>query len=124
VTPPSATGDTRPAADLTASSAEPLTGGENTQIVRKLRRCWQVKDASGDPAQMIVSVIVDATADGRVEDAKLSSETQAALPQNAPLRAFAAAALRAVLDPRCQPLPSKNEARKPFVLKFDPREMR
>lgn len=124
VTPPSATGEPRPMADTAAAAAEPLATGENTQMVRKLKRCWQVRNAGGDPAQMTVLVIVDMTSDGRVDDAKLAGETQAALAQNAPLRAFAAAALRAVLDPRCQPLPSKGEARKPFVLKLDPRELR
>ena len=92
----------------------------------KVRPCWHVNDGGRDASQLLVYIIVDMAPDGRVTDARISDETQAAMASNPFLRSFAEAGRRAVLNPRCQPLPypqHKYEQLKRFVFKFDPRDL-
>jgi hypothetical protein len=111
----------------TALAAGRLTASENAAMADKVRPCWNVNDGGRDASQLIVYIIVDMAPDGRVTDAKISDETRAAMAANPFLRAFAEAGQRAVLNPRCQPLPyprHKYEQLKHFVFKFDPRDLR
>lgn len=111
----------------TAFVAGRLTQSENAAMADKVRPCWNVNDGGRDASQLIVYIVVDMAPDGRVTDARIADETRAAMRSNPFLQAFAEAGHRAVLNPRCQPLPyphSKYEQLKRFVFKFDPRDMR
>ncbi|MCW5748393.1 MAG: hypothetical protein KIT36_19555 [Alphaproteobacteria bacterium] len=104
-----------------------LTNSENAAMADKVRPCWNVNDGGRDASQLIVYIIVDMAPDGRVTDATISDETRAAMASNPFLRSFAEAGQRAVLNPRCQPLPypqHKYAQLKRFVFKFDPRDLR
>jgi hypothetical protein len=111
----------------TALAAGRLTNSENAAMADKVRPCWNVNDGGRDASQLIVYIIVDMAPDGRVTEARISDETRAAMAASPFLRAFAEAGQRAVLNPRCQPLPypqHKYEQLKRFVFKFDPRDLR
>lgn len=125
VTPAASVAGTNPATPPPA--ADRLPAASNAAMARKLKRCWQVADPGAAGAPPVVHVIVDMAEDGRATDVKLDADTQARLAGNARLRAFAAAALRAVLDPRCQPLPyprDRYDQFRRFVLTLDPGEWR
>lgn len=111
----------------TALAAGRLTASENAAMADKVRPCWSVNDGGRDASQLIVYIIVDMAPDGRVTEARISDETRSAMAGNPFLRSFAEAGQRAVLNPRCQPLPypqHKYEQLKRFVFKFDPRDLR
>jgi hypothetical protein len=111
----------------TAFVAGRLTQSENAAMADKVRPCWSVNDGGRDASQLIVYIVVDMAVDGRVTDAQIADETRAAMGGNPMLQAFAEAGRRAVLNPRCQPLPypqHKYAQLKRFVFKFDPRHMR
>jgi hypothetical protein len=111
----------------TAFVAGRLTQSENAAMADKVRPCWSVNDGGRDATQLIVYIVVDMAVDGRVTDAQIADETRAAMGGNPMLQAFAEAGRRAVLNPRCQPLPypqHKYAQLKRFVFKFDPRDMR
>jgi hypothetical protein len=121
---PNVQGTRRPQTALVAGR---LTQSENAAMADKVRPCWHVNDGGRDASQLIVYIIVDMAPDGRVTDARISDETHAAMASNPFLRSFAEAGRRAVLNPRCQPLPypqHKYEQLKRFVFKFDPRDLR
>ena len=111
----------------TAMAVGRLTQSENAAMADKVRPCWNVNDGGRDPSQLIAYIIVDMAPDGRVTEARIADETRSAMAANPFLRAFAEAGQRAVLNPRCQPLPypqHKYEQLKRFVFKFDPRDLR
>jgi len=111
----------------TAFVAGRLTQSENAAMADKVRPCWSVNDGGRDASQLIVYVVVDMSPEGYVTDAVISDATRAAMANNPMLRAFAEAARRAVLNPRCQPLPyprHKYDQLKRFEFKFDPRDLR
>lgn len=127
VTPSASVSETKPATTTAVPAADRLSAQQNAAMARKLKHCWQVTDGGGAGAPPIVHLVVDMAEGGRVTDVKLDAETQAQLAGNTRLRAFAAAALRAVLDQRCQPLPyprDRYDQFRRFVLTLDPGEWR
>jgi len=124
ITPSASVTETKPATTIPAADRLPVAS--NAAMARKLRHCWQVTDVSAAAgAPPIVHVIVDMAEDGKATDVRLDADTQARLAGNPRLRAFAAAALRAVLDRRCQPLPyprDRYDQFRRFVLTLDPGE--
>ncbi|TWT09679.1 hypothetical protein [Reyranella sp. CPCC 100927] len=123
VTPSASLTDTPPAPTPSGTAPERLPAQQNGTMVRKLKRCWHVADTGGTGGPPAVHVVVDMAEGGRATDARLDAETQAQVAGSPRVRAFAAAALQAVLDPRCQPLPyprDRYDQFRRFVLTFDP----
>jgi hypothetical protein len=80
-----------------------------------------------DTSRLAVDIVVDMAPDGHVTAAQVAPRTQAAMAADPVRRTFAQAAVRAALNPRCQPLPyprHKYEQLKRFVIRFDPRDMK
>ena len=123
VTPSASTGEPKPAPSTTAPAPERLPAQQNATMARKLKHCWQIAGGADAGTSPVVHLVVDMAEGGRVTDVRLDAETQAQLAGNPRLRAAAAAALRAVLDPRCQPLPyprDRYDQFRRFVLTLDP----
>lgn len=104
--------------------AAKLTASETAAMADRVRPCWNVNAGARDAAQQVVEIVVDMRPDGTVSAVKIADEGRA--QRDATYGAFAYAAQRAVLNPRCQPLPfpaGKYDQLKRFVFRFDPRDM-
>jgi len=98
-----------------------LTRGQREAVVRKIRECWNVDRAAKDLSSLVVVIEVTMNEDGTVRDAVVSNETKGL--GNATVRAFAESARRALLNPKCQPLPfprGRYEEWRRFKAEFDP----
>jgi hypothetical protein len=98
-----------------------LTRGQREAVVRKIRECWSVDRAAKDMSQLVVVIEVTMREDGTVQDAAVSDETRNL--RNPTVRAFAESARRALLNPRCQPLPfprDRYQDWRRFKAEFDP----
>ena len=103
--------------------AQRLTSSEMAAMADKVRPCWNINPDAMDARTMVVEVIVDMAQDGTVTGARLGDGIRISGAQH---QAFAQAALRAVQNPRCQPLPypqGKYEALRQFIFRFDPRDL-
>ena len=103
--------------------AQRLTSSEMAAMAEKVRPCWNINPDAMNAQSMLVEIVVDMQPDGTVSGARIGEGTRISGPQH---QAFAQAALRAVLNPRCQPLPypqGKYETLKQFVFRFDPRDL-
>ncbi|MGH7002676.1 MAG: hypothetical protein ACREIP_01890 [Alphaproteobacteria bacterium] len=104
-----------------AATTGKITRSERDAVARKIRACWNVDPAAKDLASLIVVIEVSMNRDGTVREAVVSDETRGL--RNPTVRAFADSARRALLNPRCQPLPlprEKYEEWKTFKAEFDP----
>jgi hypothetical protein len=117
----------RPTADSSpdAADSEELAQAVGQDVLSKfqsqLSGCWNVQAGSQDAASLIVSVRVDMNRDGTVEQAKVIDSKAGG---NRAIRVAEENALRAVLDPRCQPFPFPQDQYKTWktiLLRFDPR---
>jgi hypothetical protein len=117
----------RPTADDTPDAAD---AGELAQAVgedvlskfqNQLAGCWNVQAGSQDAENLIVSVRVEMNRDGTVDQAKIVDSRSGS---NRAVRVAEENALRAVLDPRCQPFAFPQDQYKTWktlLLRFDPR---
>lgn len=98
------------------------TTSEIDAIRHAIEQCWNVPAGARDAENLVVAIRVWVNPDGMVRDARLDQD-QARL--NEPhFRTAAESAMRAVLNPRCQPLPippKKYDQFKNLVLEFNPR---
>jgi hypothetical protein len=108
-----------------AADSEELAQAVGQDVLSKfqsqLSGCWNVQAGSQDAASLIVSVRVDMNRDGTVEQAKVIDSKAGG---NRAIRVAEENALRAVLDPRCQPFPFPQDQYKTWktiLLRFDPR---
>ena len=103
--------------------AQRLTTTEMAAMADRVRPCWNVNPDAMDARTMVVEIIVDMQPDGMVSNARIGDGIAIRGAQH---QAFAQAALRAVQNPRCQPLPypqGKYEALRQFIFRFDPRDL-
>ena len=117
----------RPTKDASpeGADAEELAQAVGQDILSKfqsqLAGCWNVQAGSRDAASLIVSVRVEMNRDGTVQQAKIVDSRSRG---DRALRVAEENALRAVLDPRCQPFPfpqDQYQTWKTLLLRFDPR---
>lgn len=101
-----------------------LTISEIDLVRRQIQRCWNLPAGAKDAHTMLISIRASMNPDGTVRTARiLDSARMGADPF---YRTMAESALRAVLNPACQPfkLPPEKFARwKDLKLNFDPKEM-
>jgi outer membrane biosynthesis protein TonB len=105
------------------NQAQRLTVSEMAAMADRVRPCWNINSSAMDAQQLVVEIIVDMREDGSVSGAQVG--TGIAI-RGAAHQAFAQAALRAVLNPRCQPLPypqGKYDSLRQFIFRFDPRDL-
>lgn len=101
-----------------------VTASEIDAIHQKISRCWIVPNGARDVQDLIVDVDMKIAKDGTVIEAKISDKARIA--RDPRFRAAAESAQRAVLDPRCNPLPlnpEKYEQWKDLTLSFNPEDM-
>jgi outer membrane biosynthesis protein TonB len=93
-------------------------------IRRQIEACWSLPAGARDASNMTVEIRIVMNPDGRARSAAIIDTRRA--NRDPFYRAMAESALRAVLNPRCQPLSLPlekfNEWRE-IVLNFDPRDM-
>jgi hypothetical protein len=106
----------------TASINAPrLTQSEEWAVIQKIRACWSPPLGAKDADKLAIEIEGSVGTDGRVIDARIVDQDRM---RDSYYAAAANAALRATLNPRCQPWPlpsEKYETWKAFRITFDPR---
>jgi hypothetical protein len=101
-----------------------LSISEIDLVRQQIARCWNLPAGAKDAHRMTVDIRVVMNQDGTVREATLREQARA---QADPFyRAMAESALRAVLNPRCQPFklpPDRYDVWQIMELKFDPKEI-
>jgi len=119
---PQPTKNPTPPAPKVTSIDDQLTISEIDAIRRQYIECWNPPAGARDARNLVVSIRVDFNPDGSVRQARIEDTSR----MNDPFfRTAAESALRAVLNPRCNPLkvPSKKyDSWKSVTLNFDPRD--
>ena len=101
-----------------------LTLSELDAIRAQIAQCWNVPAGARDARNLVVEVQVDMNPDATVRHAQVVD--QARMMTDPFFRAAAESAMRAVLNPRCNPLRlprEKFDTWKSFTLNFNPKEM-
>ena len=100
-----------------------LTASEVDAILQRIQRCWLVPAGARGVKDMVVDIEMNIAPDGTVTSASIVDRSRMSDPF---YRAAAESAYRAVLDPRCNPLPipkEKYEKYKNLTLGFNPKDM-
>ncbi len=101
-----------------------LTISEEDALSRHIEPCWNVQIGARNPEELAVDIRLYMNRDGTVRHAEVVDKSR--MSSDRFYRAAAEAAMRAVLNKRCQPLPippHKYEQLKSFVYHFDPSKM-
>lgn len=119
----------RPQQQAAAQPAAPpsldqvVTRSEIDAVRDQIAQCWSPPSGARDAASLVVTIRADFGPDGMVTRAVITSTSRMGDPF---YRAAAESALRAVQNPRCQPLklpPGKYNTWKTLELNFDPKDM-
>ena len=105
-------------------AARPITISEIDMVRRQIARCWNLQAGAKEAESLIIEISVAMNPDGTVRYARIQDQDRMA--GDPFFRAAAESALRAVLNPRCQPfkLPRDRYDRwQTMALIFDPKEM-
>jgi hypothetical protein len=100
-----------------------VTTLEIDAIRHKIEHCWVIPAGAQDADKLVVSIRVWVNPDGRVREARILDQSR--MLKDVFYRTAAESALRAVLNPRCSPLPippTKYDQFKEFVLDFNPKD--
>jgi hypothetical protein len=92
-------------------------------VRQQIARCWNLPAGAKDAENLIIEIKVGMNPDGTVREARIANQSRMS---DGFFRAAAESALRAVLNPRCQPfkLPSeKYNIWQTMILTFNPKEM-
>jgi hypothetical protein len=106
------------------SYSEGVTNLEFQAFQRQMTQCWQLMSGTRYAEDQIVDIRLTVTPDRTVQDAQVVDTMR--YNTDTYFRAAADSALRAVRNPRCNPLdlpPQKYEQWKVIVVTFDPRKM-
>ncbi len=101
-----------------------LTITEEDALRRQIEQCWNPPIGARDAQSLVVEVIIDVNPDRTVSNAEVVDKLRYA--SDPFFRAAADAAIRAVHNPRCNPLelaPDKYDQWKRIDFLFDPRDM-
>ncbi len=105
-------------------TSRPLTLSEIDAVRQQIARCWNVPAGAKDAENLVIDIRVHMNPDGTVR--KADHLSTARMLGDGFYRTAAESAMRAVLNPRCQPfkLPlDKYDRWKTMTLSFNPREM-
>ena len=100
-----------------------LTTSEKDLVIQQIEQCWNPSAGAREAHDLIVEIHVDMNRDGTVRQAQIMSTSRMDDPF---YKAAAESALRAVLNPRCQPLklpPDKFDQWQTMSLSFDPKDL-
>lgn len=101
-----------------------LTLSELDAIRSQIAQCWNVPAGARDARNLVVELQVDMNPDATVRNVRVVDESR--MMTDSFFRAAAESALRAVRNPRCNPLrlpAEKFDTWKSFTLNFNPKEM-
>ena len=93
-------------------------------VRRQFIPCWNLSAGARGAENLAIEIAMVMSPDGRVRQARIVDEAR--MKSDPFFRSAAESALRAVLNPRCNPLrlpPEKYEQWQTMTLNFDPREM-
>ncbi len=110
---------TQTASNLSAQ----LSRSEMDGIRDRIRPCWNFPAGAKDADQLFVEIEVQMNPDATVREARIRDSGRMS---DSYYRSAAESALRAVLNPACQPLPlspEKYNTWKSMTLRFDPRDL-
>jgi len=99
-----------------------LSAGEKAGLADKISECWSVDGGAVGIQNVIVEFRVEVDAGGTVRNVRPNG----AVPTEPRARAVYEAARRALLDPKCNPLPLPRErlaALRDTVFRFNPRDL-
>lgn len=99
-----------------------LNAGEKAGLADKISECWSVDGGGVGIRDVIVELRVDVDAGGTVRNVRANG----APPSDPRARSVYEAARRALLDPKCNPLPLPRErlaALRETVFRFNPRDL-
>ena len=103
--------------------SDQLARSEMDAVRDKVRPCWNFPVGAPNPERLIVDIEVSMNPNGTVRDATIVDRSR----MNDPFyRSAAEAALRAALNPSCQPFPlppEKYSTWRNFTFGFDPRDL-
>jgi hypothetical protein len=108
-----------------ARLGDAVSQSDKDAVRRQLEPCWNPPVGAPKAEDLIVELRMDVLPDGRIAGAP-EVLNAARMSSNRYFQAAADAAVRAVLNPRCQPLklpPEKYEDWKVMIITFDPSEM-
>ncbi len=108
----------------TFDASRPVSISEIDLVRQQITRCWIVPAGAKDVQDLVIEIAVQMNRDGTVRHAELRKS--AGSMSDPFYRTAAESALRAVLNPRCQPfkLPAKKFDRwKTMTLSFNPSDM-
>jgi hypothetical protein len=125
ITPPTPRAAPPPPAQQTALNfGEQITATDLDAVRERIRPCWNPNFGGRNAQDLVVEIEVWANPDGTVLKAQPRANMR--MSSDPFYQSAASAAMRAVLNERCQPLPlprEKYEQWKFFVLVFDPKQM-
>jgi outer membrane biosynthesis protein TonB len=101
-----------------------LTISEEDALRRQISQCWNMPVGAREAQNLIVEVLIDVNPDRTVQRAQVVDQLRMA--SDPFFRSAAEAALRALRNPKCNPLalnPDKYEQWKTIRFNFDPRDM-
>lgn len=101
-----------------------VTASEIDAIRQRIYKCWIIPAGIRGARDMVVDIHIHTARDGTVTRADI--DDKARMRQDPAFRSAAESARRAVLDPRCNPLPippEKYEQFKDFIFGFNPKDM-
>jgi len=101
-----------------------MTISEIDLVRQQIHRCWNLPAGAKDAHTMLISMRIAMNPDGMVRTARILDQSR--MSSDPFYRAMAESALRAVLNPACQPFklpPEKFERWKNMKLNFDPKDM-
>lgn len=107
-----------------ATLSDKMTISELDALRQQIAPCWNVPAGAKYAEDLVVEARVTMNRDGTVQNASILNRSR--YNQDSHFRAAADAAMRALRNPRCQPLKlpaDKYNQWKTIVINFDPREM-
>jgi hypothetical protein len=125
--PPTARANPRPASAPDRTGGTPngvanLTAAERAGLADKIGECWAVDAGAPNISTIVVELRVQVDTGGVVRQV----QPNGAVPTDPRARMVFEAARRALLDPRCNPLPlsrDRLEALRNTIFRFNPREL-
>lgn len=102
----------------------PMAISEIDLVRQQIRECWSLPAGAREAENLSIEIKMAMNPDGTVRQARILN--QGRLQTDPFFRAAAESALRAVLNPRCNPLklpPEKYQQWQNMILIFDPRQM-
>ena len=103
-----------------------LTGPQEDALRSQIGHCWNVDPGARNARDMIIDVVIEVNPDRTVAKAEIAEKSRARMYTDPAYRAAAESALRAVKNPRCQPLalpPEKYDMWRRITFTFNPKDM-